>query len=94
MQKDCFDNYVAMFKHYAKQVEFDLSHPATIQLFAMGIKNKLQDAILHWDTQLDTIEGYITAAQAEIQKYQNWQAIKFSGHTKFQWIGGQQPLMP
>ena len=62
MQKDCFDNYVTTFKHYAKQVEFDLSYLATIQLFAIGIKNKLQDAILYQDTQLDTIEGYITAA--------------------------------
>jgi len=57
----------------------------------MGIENKLQDAILHWDTQLDTIEGYIDTAQAEIQKYQNWQAIKFPGHAKFQWIWGNQP---
>jgi len=94
MQKDHFDNYVAMFKHYAKQAEFNLTHLANIQLFAIGIENKLQDAILHWDTQLDTIEGYITAAQAEIQKYQNWQAIKFPGHTKFQWIGGHQPSTP
>jgi len=83
MQKDCFDNYVATFKHYAKQAEFNLTHLATIQLFAMGIENKLQDAIIHWDTQPDTIEGYITAAQSEIQKYQNRQAIKFPGHTKF-----------
>jgi len=89
MQKDRFNDYVTMFKHYAKQAEFDLTHPATIQLFAMGIENKLQDAILHQDTQPDTIEGYITVAQAEIQKYQNWQAIKFPGHAKFQWIGGQ-----
>jgi hypothetical protein len=94
MQKDRFDNYVAMFKHYAKQAEFDLTHLATIQLFAMGIENKLQDAILHRDTQPDTIEGYITAAQAEIQKYQNQQAIKFPGHAKFAWIGGHQPSTP
>jgi len=59
----------------------------------MGIENKLQDAILYQDTQPDTIEGYITAAQAEIWKYQNQQAIKFPGHAKFQWIGGQ-PSMP
>ena len=94
MQKDCFDNYITTFKHYAKQAEFDLTHLATIQLFAIGIENKLQDAILHRDTQPDTIEGYITAAQAKIQKYQNQQAIKFPGHAKFLWIGGQQPLMP
>ena len=47
MQKDCFNDYVTTFKHYAKQAEFDLTHLATIQLFAMGIENKLQDAILH-----------------------------------------------
>ena len=47
MQKDRFDDYVTLFKHYAKQAEFDLSHLATIQLFTMGIKNKLQNAILH-----------------------------------------------
>ena len=50
MQKDRFDDYVTIFKHYAKQAEFDLTHLATIQLFAMGIENKLQDAILHRDT--------------------------------------------
>jgi hypothetical protein len=66
MQKDHFDDYIATFKHYAKQAEFNLTHPATIQLFAMGIENKLQDAILHQDTQPDTIEGYITAVQAKI----------------------------
>ena len=38
MQKDRFDDYVTAFKHYAKQAEFDLTHPATIQLFAMGIE--------------------------------------------------------
>jgi len=43
------------------------------------------------DTQPDTIEGYITTAQAEICKYQNWQAIKFPCHAKFLWIGGNQP---
>jgi len=30
IQKDRFDNYVARFKHYAKQAEFNLTHPATI----------------------------------------------------------------
>ena len=94
MQKDRFNDYIATFKHYAKQAEFNLSHLATIQLFAMGIETKLQDAILHWDTQPDTIEGYITAAQSEIQKYQNRQAIKFPGHAKFAWIGGHQPSTP
>ena len=94
MQKDHFDDYIATFKHYAKQAEFDLTHLATIQLFAIGIENKLQDAILHRDTQPDTIEGYITTAQAKIQKYQNQQAIKFPGHTKFQGIRGHQPSMP
>jgi len=48
MQKDHFDDYVATFKHYAKQAEFNLIHLATIQLFAMGIKNKLQDAKFQW----------------------------------------------
>jgi len=67
MQKDHFNNYVTTFKHYAKQAEFDLSHPTTIQLFAMGIKSKLQDAILYWDNQPNTIEDYITAAYAKIQ---------------------------
>ena len=47
MQKDCFNDYVTTFKHYAKQAEFNLTHPATIQLFAIGIESKLQDAILH-----------------------------------------------
>jgi Retrotransposon gag protein len=47
MQKDCFNDYVAAFKHFTKQAEFDLTHPATIQLFIMGIKNNLQNAILH-----------------------------------------------
>src|ERR1700733_11792623 len=49
MQKDCFDDYIATFKHFAKMADFDLSHPPTIQLFAMGIESKLQDTILHWD---------------------------------------------
>ena len=94
MQKDRFDDYVATFKHYAKQAGFDLSHAPTIQLFAMGIENKLQDAILHRDNQPDTIDEYITAAHAEIKKYQNRQSIKFPGHAKYQWTGGMQPSLP
>ena len=47
MQKDRFDDYVSAFKHFAKQAEFDLMHPATVQLFVMGIENNLQNAILH-----------------------------------------------
>jgi Retrotransposon gag protein len=49
MQKDRFNDYVAAFKHFAKQAEFDLTHPATIQLFVMGIENNLQNAILYRD---------------------------------------------
>jgi hypothetical protein len=30
MQKDRFDDYVAAFKHYAKQADFDLTHAATV----------------------------------------------------------------
>ena len=37
-QKDRFDDYIATFKHYAKQAEFNLTHLATIQLFAIGIE--------------------------------------------------------
>ena len=91
MQKDRFDDYVAAFKHYAKQAEFDLTHLATIRLFAMGIESKLQDAILHRDTQPETIDAYITAAHAEIKKYQNRQSIKYPGYVKFQWTGAQRP---
>jgi hypothetical protein len=47
MQKGRFDNYVAAFKHFAQQAEYDLSHAATIRLFAMGIEDQLLDAILH-----------------------------------------------
>ena len=88
MQKDRFDDYITAFKHYAKQAEFDLIHQATIQLFTMGIENKLQDVILHWDNQPETIDEYITTAHAEIKKYQNRQLIKYPGHVKFQWTGG------
>jgi hypothetical protein len=49
MQKNHFDDYVAAFKHYAKQAEFDLTHPAMVQLFVMGIENNLQNAILYQD---------------------------------------------
>ena len=90
MQKDRFDDYIATFKHYAKQAQFDLTHPATIRLFAMGIEKGLQDAILHRDTQPTTIQEYIDAGHMEIQKYQNRQSIKYPGHAKYQWIGAAQ----
>jgi hypothetical protein len=94
MQKDRFDNYVAAFKHYAKQAEFDLTHPATVQLFVMGIENNLQNAILHRDQQPATIEEYIRDAHIEIKKYQQPQAIKHPGSAKFQWIGSAQQPKP
>jgi Retrotransposon gag protein/Zinc knuckle len=94
MQKDRFDDYVAAFKHYAKQANFDLAHEATIRLFAMGIEDKLLDSILHRDNQPNTIPEYITAAQAEIQKYQNRQSIKNPGNAKFRWVGNQQMQYP
>ena len=69
MQKDYFDDYVATFKHYAKQAEFDLTHPATVQLFVMGIESNLQNAILHRDNQPTIIDEYIRDAHIEIKKY-------------------------
>jgi hypothetical protein len=60
----------------------------------MGIEGKLQDTILHRDTQPDTIQEYIDAAHAEIKKYQNRQSIKHPGAAKFQWTGERQPFMP
>jgi hypothetical protein len=47
MEKDHFNDYITAFKHYTKQAEFDLTHPATIRLFAMGLESTLQDTILH-----------------------------------------------
>jgi hypothetical protein len=85
MQKDRFDDYVAAFKHYAKQADFELSQAAIIRLFAMGIEDKLLDAILHRETQPETIPDYITAAHAEIRKHQNRQSIRHPGNVKFGW---------
>jgi hypothetical protein len=94
MQKDRFDDYVSTFKHYAKQAEFDLTHPATVQLFVMGIESNLQNAILHRDNQPTTIDEYIRDAHIEIRKYRHRQAIKNPGSAKFQWIGSaQQPKL-
>ena len=91
MQKDRFDDYVATFKHYAKQAEFDLTHPATVQLFVMGIESNLQNAILHRDNQPTTIDEYIRDAHIEIKKYRHSQAIKNPESAKFQWIGNNNP---
>jgi hypothetical protein len=95
MQKDRFDDYVAAFKHYVKQAGYDLTDAATVRLFAMGIEDKLLEAILRRDTQPDTIANYITAAHTEIKKHQNRLSLRASGNTRYQWIGpAQRPTMP
>jgi hypothetical protein len=95
MQKGRFDDYVAAFKHYAQQAEYDLSHAATIRLFAMGIEDQLLDAILRRETPPETIPDYITAAHAEVRKYQNCMSIRHPGSAKYQWIGAAHiPALP
>jgi hypothetical protein len=100
MKGDNLDSYVATFKHLAKRAGYDLTNLGTVHLFAYGLKKGLRSAIMHRDTQPDTFEQWVTAAQNEQKKFARRQAFDKADFVKYQWAaprrtngyhqGGQQ----
>jgi hypothetical protein len=59
--------------------------PHTIHLFIQGLKPGLLDAILHHDTQPNTMDEWITKAQTEQQKFASRQVMRNPNFMKYQW---------
>jgi hypothetical protein len=65
MYKDDLDSYITTFNHLAIQVGFGREAAAIIDKFAKGLKYDLVDKILSHDNILETMNGWIDAAQKE-----------------------------
>ena len=70
------DAYMARFKHLARTAGYGETALVTARLYALGLPNRLWDAIMHRDTQPETLDEWITSAHLEAQKYANRQAWK------------------
>jgi Retrotransposon gag protein len=89
MNKDDLDTYVATFKHLAKVARYTMNEPGTTYLFALGLKQGLMGAILHRDTQPDTLDEWITQARTEQRKFVQRQAMKNPHAMRFAWLQPQ-----
>ena len=85
MRQDDLDGYVATFKHLAKESGYALDAEGTIHLFARGLKPGLLDAILHRDTQPNTMDEWVTQAQTEQQKFARRQAMRNPNFARYEW---------
>src|SRR6266436_7297404 len=69
MRGDDLDSYITTFKHLAGQAGYALTEAGTVHLFALNLKPKLMDAVMHRDTQPLTFDQWVEAARMELQKY-------------------------
>jgi hypothetical protein len=69
MQGQDLDEYVATFKHLAKEAGYTLDAEGTIQLFAHGLPKGLASAIMHRNIQLTTMDEWISFTQMKLQKF-------------------------
>ena len=83
MRGDELDSYISMFKHLASHAGYALTEAGTIHLFALGLKSKLMDAVLHRDNQPNTFDEWVTAAKAKLQKYKCRLAFKNPASVKY-----------
>jgi hypothetical protein len=89
MRQDDLDGYITTFKHLAKESGYALDTEGTIHLSAQGLKPGLLDAILHCDTQPNTMDEWVTQAQTEQQKFTRRQAMRNPNFMRYQWT---QPM--
>ena len=90
------DTFVPRFKHLATKAGFGINNPATKDLFARALTTPLLNAIIGRETfnpRTATLDNWITAAQAEIQRYENRSAM-IPGKWPTQWsshgLGGKK----
>ena len=65
MKGEDLDGYIATFKQLARKAGYELDAKGTTCLFALGLKRKLMDAVMHCDTQPETMNEWIDAATRE-----------------------------
>ena len=92
MRGDELDSYISMFKHLASRAGYALTEAGTVHLFALGLKSKLMDTVLHRDTQPTTFDEWVTAAKTELQKYKCRLAFKNPASVKYQWARPYHPI--
>jgi hypothetical protein len=77
MREGNLDSFVSVFKQLAKKAGYDLTAQGTIDLFYRGLTRDLLQAIMTRDTQPDTFQEWVDAAQKELQKQQHRNAILY-----------------
>ena len=85
MKGEDLEGYIVTFKHLARKAGYELDAKGTTRLFALGLKRKLMDAVMHRNTQPETMNEWIDAATREQRKYYNRQAYTHPDHIRYEW---------
>ena len=80
MQDQDLDTYISTFKHLAKDAGYDLTMLGTADLFALGLRRNLFDAIMYRNTQPETFEEWVAAAKSELIKRAKRYAMQESAY--------------
>ena len=80
------DDYIATFKHLAKQVGYDLGDKGLVLQFAKNLDWGLAQTILHREQIATTFAEWETSAQKELQLMEQQHAWFKSERYKYAWV--------
>jgi hypothetical protein len=68
MKDDDLDTYISAFKHLARDAGYDLTAMGTVDLFALGLREKLFNACMYRQMQPESFNDWVTATKEEVIK--------------------------
>jgi hypothetical protein len=80
MKDDDLDTYISKFKHLARDAGYDLTAMGTVDLFALGLREKLFNACMYRQTQPESFNDWVTAAKEELIKRARRYAMQESAY--------------
>jgi hypothetical protein len=80
MKDDNLDTYISTFKHLAQNTGYDLTAMGTVDLFALGLREKLFNACMYRQMQPKSFNNWVTAAKEELIKRAKRYAMQKSAY--------------
>jgi hypothetical protein len=80
MKNNDLDTYIFKFKHLAKDAGYDLTAMGTVDLFALGLREKLFNACMYRQMQPESFNDWVTAAKEELIKRAQRYAMQESAY--------------
>jgi hypothetical protein len=68
MKDNNLNTYIAIFKHLAQDAGYDLTAMGTMDLFALGLQEKLFNTCMYRQMQPESFNDWVTAAKEELIK--------------------------